>query len=173
MFEWHEEPIDRQHDREAFDCGVAELNLYLRRYARQNHVGGGAKTFVAVRSDEPARILGYYSIGPGELDANRAPAVVARGRGGYPLPVYRLARLAVDHTEQGRGLGQALLLSAGARALAAASVAGGLALVIDAIDERAAQWYQRAGAYTTPYEPLLLVIPLEVIARAIEQAREA
>lgn len=172
MFQWHEESIDRRHDREAFDCGVPELNTYLKRYARQNHTGGGAKTFVAVRPDQPSRVLGYYSIGPGELDADRAPSVVARGQGGYPLPVYRLARLAVDRAEQGRGLGYALLLSAGVRALSAASVIGGLALVIDAIDERAAAWYQQAGALTTPNEPLLLVIPLQVLARAIEEARK-
>src|SRR5581483_3443951 len=47
--------IGKRHDRRNFDCGSAELNEYLRRYARQNHESGGAKTFVAVLPNEPAR----------------------------------------------------------------------------------------------------------------------
>jgi len=46
---WHEEPISKIHERESFDCGVAALNEFLRRYARQSHALGGAKTFVAVK----------------------------------------------------------------------------------------------------------------------------
>ena len=56
---WNEAPIAKQHDREAFDCGNGDLNLYLQRYARQNHENGGAKCFVAAPSDAPARILGF------------------------------------------------------------------------------------------------------------------
>ena len=44
---WHEEPIAKWHNRKAFDCGDAALNEFLRRYARQAHDHGGAKTFLA------------------------------------------------------------------------------------------------------------------------------
>ena len=54
--DWREEPIGRHHDRKGFDCGSAELNHYLARYARQNHESGGAKTFGAVLPAEPTRI---------------------------------------------------------------------------------------------------------------------
>lgn len=66
--EWREEAIARHHDRSGFDCGSAELNDYPRKYARQNHETGGAKSFVAVPPLEPHRVLGYYSIGPGAIE---------------------------------------------------------------------------------------------------------
>ena len=62
---WDEAPIAKRHDRAAFDCGDADLNLYLQKYARQNHESGGAKCFVAAPSDAPARVLGFYTLSPG------------------------------------------------------------------------------------------------------------
>ena len=49
---WHEEAIARHHDRKAFDCGDAELNAFLVRYARQSHEKGGAKTFLAIDAED-------------------------------------------------------------------------------------------------------------------------
>ncbi len=66
---WHEEPISRKHDRKAFDCGNAELNDFLQRYARQNHDPGGAKTFLAIDNTDNKAILGFYSLAPGALAA--------------------------------------------------------------------------------------------------------
>ena len=62
--DWREEALTRHHDRAEFDCGVPALNQYLRRYARQNHDRGGAKTFVAVAPQAPEVVLGYYTISP-------------------------------------------------------------------------------------------------------------
>ena len=59
---WHEEPIAKRHNRDAFDCGDAALNEFLRRYARQAHDHGGAKTFLAVPDADAMRILGFYSL---------------------------------------------------------------------------------------------------------------
>ncbi len=117
MLDWREEPIGRHHDRKAFDCGTPELNEYLRRHARQNHEGGGSKTFVAVAPTAPETILGYYSISPASIVFAKIPASMTKGLGRYEVAVYRLARLAVALPLQGRGLGGDLLLAAGARAL--------------------------------------------------------
>jgi hypothetical protein len=57
---WRKTPIARDHDRPAFDCGVADLNAYLQRYARQNHESGGAKSFVAMTGAHPTRILQWH-----------------------------------------------------------------------------------------------------------------
>jgi Predicted acyltransferase len=167
---WREEPIGRQHDRKAFDCGAPELNLYLERYARQNHESGGAKTFVAAAVDEPARILGYYSISPGAIEFARAPAVLTRKLGRYEVPVFRLGRLAVSRDLQGQGLGADLLLAAGIRALAVAAEVGGTALAIDAKNTHAAKWYARFGAMPLLDNPLQLVLPLATIVQAIANA---
>jgi GNAT superfamily N-acetyltransferase len=71
---------------------------------------------------------------------------------------------------QGQGLGSDLLLAAGERALAVATEVGGVALAIDAKDEKAAKWYERFGAFALLDDPLKLVLPLEVIADAIATA---
>ena len=164
--DWREEPIGRHHDRTRFDCGVADLNAYLSRYARQNHRSGGAKTLVAVAAAEPARVLGFYTIAPGAVAFADVPAALTRGLGRYDVPVFRLGRLAVDRSVQGRGLGGELLLAAGERALAVAAEVGGVALAIDARNAAAAGWYERFGALPLLDDPLRLILPLAVIARA-------
>lgn len=167
MLDWREEPIARGHDRRSFDCGEAALNQYLARYARQNHRSGGAKTFVAVPSAEPARILGFYTISPGAIEFARVPADLTGKLGRYEVPVFRLGRLAVGRSVQGEGLGGELLLAAGERALAVAAEVGGVALAIDAKDETAARWYARFGAMPLLDDPLKLILPLDVIAAAL------
>jgi len=170
LLDWREEPIGRHHDRDGFDCGAPDLNEYIRRYARQNHQSGGAKTFVAVAPPEPARVMGFYSISPGAIAFARVPAILTRRLGRYEVPVFRLGRLAVDRSMQGQGLGGDLLLAAGARALAVAAEVGGVALAIDAKDENAARWYERFGALPLLDDPLKLILPLDTIAEAIESA---
>jgi GNAT superfamily N-acetyltransferase len=164
---WREQAISRRHDRTGFDCGSPELNEYLKRYARQNHESGGAKTFVAVLPSEPTRVMGYYSISPGAIEFARVPTELTKKLGRYEVPVFRLGRLAVSLSVQGQGLGGDLLLAAGSRALAVAAEVGGLALAIDAKDARAASWYKRFGAMRLLDDPLKLILPLNVIAHVI------
>lgn len=166
--DWREEPIGRHHKRKSFNCGVPALDQYLAHYARQNHQSGGAKTFVAVAPERPSEVLGFYSIGPGAVGFARTPKIVKRKLARYDVPVFRLARLAVAESAQGQGLGADLLLAAGARALAAATEVGGLALAIDAKDDKAARWYQRFGALPLLDTPLELILPLATIAAAID-----
>jgi GNAT superfamily N-acetyltransferase len=161
--EWREEALTRHHDRGRFDCGVAALNEYLQRYARQNHESGGAKTFVAVSPQIPDEILGYYTISPGAIAFSKAPAAVTRKLGRYEVPVFRLGHLAVARQMQRRGLGGDLLLAAGERALAVAEKVGGVALAIDAKDDLAALWYERFGALRLLDDRLRLVLPLDTI----------
>jgi hypothetical protein len=166
---WREEPIGRSHDRGGFDCGSPDLNLYLARYARQNHDSGGAKTFVAASVADPARILGYYSISPGAVAYAHVPTSLTRRLGRYEVPVFRLGRLAVALDMQRHRIGSALLFAAGRRALAVATEVGGIALVIDAKDDRAAGWYERFGALRLLDDPRRLILPLATIAEAVER----
>ncbi len=166
---WIERALGRHHDRANFDCGTGSLNDYLQRYARQNHESGGAKAFVAVAATTPDTILGYYTISPGAIAFAKAPATMTKRLGRYEVPVFRLGRLAVAVAVQGRGLGGDLLLAAGARALAVAGEVGGVALAIDAKDDRAAAWYERFGALRLLHDRLKLVLPLEVIAAALKK----
>jgi GNAT superfamily N-acetyltransferase len=165
---WNEAPIGKQHDRTAFDCGDSYLNHYLQRYARQNHESGGAKCFVAAPTDAPARVLGFYTLSPASLEYSRTPALAKKGLARYDVPVFRLGRLAVDKTVHGRGLGGALLLRVADRCIRVAEDVGGVALLIDAKNDRAARWYESYGALGLNDAPLSLVLPLAVAADAIK-----
>jgi len=170
---WREEAIAKHHDRKNFDCGVSALNDYLDRFARQNHETGGAKTFVAVSLSEPSRVLGYYSISPGSIEFAHVPVKLTKKLGRYDVPIFRLARLAVSLSAQGKGLGAELLFAAGERALAVAAEVGGVALAIDAKDKRAAEWYECFGAMPLLDNPLKLILPLDLIASAIKETAKS
>ena len=105
MTAWHEEPINKKHDREAFDCGGEALNEFLRRYARKSHELGGAKTFLAIDDADNKTILGFYSLSPASVDYARTPEIIRRGLARHDVPGFRLARLAVDRRLQGQGIG--------------------------------------------------------------------
>jgi len=169
---WHEEPISKKHDREAFDCGDQALNEFLRRYARRSHDLGGAKTFLAIDDADNRTILGFYSLSPASVMYARTPETVRRGLARHDVPGFRLARLAVDKTVQGRGLGGQLLLAAGRRCLLAAAEVGGVVLVIDAKNERVAGWYASYGAVALLDAPLTLLLPLRTVEAALKKARK-
>ena len=166
---WHEEPIGKHHDRSVFDCGDGALNQFLHRHARQSHEKGGAKTYLAV-SEHNEKILGYYSLSPASIAYERAPEVIKCGLARYDVPAFRLGRLAVDSSVQGQGLGGQLLLAAGRRCLFVAAQAGGVALLIDAKNERVAQWYASYGAVPLLDTQLSLLLPFKTIHAALTTA---
>ena len=168
---WHEEAITRKHDRSAFDCGDAELNVFLMRHARQSHDQGGAKTFLAI-DDTTRAILGFYSLAPATLACHRAPEIMQRGLARHEVPGFRLARIAIDRKQQGRGLGGQLLLAAGRRCLMAAAVVGGTVLVIDARNDRAAAWCVSYGAMPLLDAKRTLVLPLSTIAGLLKDVEK-
>jgi len=119
-----------------------------------------ARTFVAVRDAEPARVLGYYSLAVGAIDKANLPPSAARRFPNFPLPIARLARLAVDRSQQGKGLGEDLLLDALGRCLRVAEDVGIVAVLIDAKHERAKAFYTRYEFESLPDHPLTLWMPL-------------
>lgn len=168
---WHEEPIRKDHAREAFNCGEPALDEFLQRHARKSHELGGAKTFLAVSDADGKTVLGFYSVSPASIEYARTPDVVRRGLGRYDIPVFRLGRLAVDHSMQGQGLGGQLLLAAGRRCLLAATEVGGVALFIDAKNSRVADWYASYGAVPLSDAPSSLLLPLATIKAALAATR--
>lgn len=167
---WHEEPISKSHDRTTFDCGDADLNLFLQRYARQSHEAGGAKTFLAIDDTDGKSILGFYSIAPGSVAYADTPVLVRRGLARHEVPGFRLARLATDISVQGRGLGGQLLGAVGRRCVRVADEVGGLILIIDAKSVRAASWYASYGAIPLQDKPLTLLLPLATLERELRSA---
>jgi GNAT superfamily N-acetyltransferase len=168
---WREEPIAKRHDRKSFDCGHMELNRFLCNFARQSHERGAAKTFLAVDNLDGETVFGYYSLSPASVDYARTPRIARQGLGRYDIGAYRLVRLAVRIDLQRQGLGGQLLLAAGRRCLRVAAEVGGTALLIDAKNEQVAAWYASYGALPLLDTPLSLLLPLNVVAAALEAVR--
>lgn len=162
--QWHEEPISKSHDRASFDCGDGQMNDFLRRFARQSHEQNASKTFCAVGSINPNRILGFYTIAPSAIAHEHVPAALTKGLARHEVSGFKLARLATDLTVAGHGLGGQLLAAAALRCLRVAAEGGGLLLIIDAKNERAANWYSGYGAEPLSGKPLTLVMPLATFA---------
>jgi hypothetical protein len=89
-----------------------------------------------VSGSDGKTIFGFYSLCPASLEYSRSPEIIRKGHARHDLPVFRLARLAVNRPVQGHGLGGQLILAAGGRCLLAATEVGGVALSIDAKNER-------------------------------------
>ena len=167
---WYEEPISRIHDRKSFDCGDASMNDFFQRYARQSHESGAAKTFLAINNADQKTILGFYSLAPGALAYADTPETVRRGLARHDVPGFRLARIAVDLRWKGQGLGGQLLAAAARRCLRAAAEVGGIVLIIDAKNDRAARWYKGYGAVPLTHRPSTLVMSLATFAAELKAA---
>jgi GNAT superfamily N-acetyltransferase len=147
-------PLSKLHDRTEFDCEVEPLNEYLKKYAFQNQKKDAARTYV-VTVDE-SKIVGFYTLAFGSVSHEEATEEVSQGLGKYPIPVILLARLAVDKTQKGKGLGKALLKDALIRAIQAADIAGLRAFLIHAKDENAMSFYRKFGFISSPHNELEL-----------------
>jgi GNAT superfamily N-acetyltransferase len=152
--------LERGHDLSAFACGEPELDNYLRKYAWQNHQNRSARTYVTARE---SRVVGYYTLAAGSVRRDDAPPRVAKGQGNYPLPIILLARLAVDRTEQGKGLGAALLKDALLRAAQAADLIGCRAILVHAKDQLAQAFYSKYGFESSPVDALHLYLLMKDI----------
>lgn len=90
--------------------------------------------------------------------------------GRHDVGGFRLARLAVSKSLQGRGLGGQLLVAAARRCMRASQEVGGTAVMIDAKDERAARWYASYGAVRLNDAPLSLLLPYGLLVAALRKA---
>jgi predicted N-acetyltransferase YhbS len=165
---WHEEAVSKSHNRNAFDCGDAAMNEFLQRFARQSHEQNASKTFCAIDNTVPNRVLGFYTIAPSAVAHVGVSAKMAKGLAQHEVSGFKLARLATDMSIAGQGLGGQLLAAAALRCLRLAGEGGGILLIIDAKDERAARWYQTYGAEALADKPLTLVMPLASFAAGLK-----
>lgn len=161
---WHEEPIAKSHDHRSFDCGDGAMNLYLQRFARQSHEQNASKTFCAMDSAVPDRILGFYTITPSAVAHADIPTAMTKGLAQREVAGFKLARLDTAIAVAGQGLGGQMLAAAALRCLRIAAQGGGVLLIIDAKSDRAARWYAGYGAQPLEAQPLTLVMPLATFA---------
>ncbi|HVS29652.1 MAG TPA: GNAT family N-acetyltransferase [Solirubrobacteraceae bacterium] len=148
-----------RHDPSEFDCGNAVLDRWLVRYAGQSERRDAARTFVA--TSDGRRVSAYYTLIAGELQHRSATERVRKGLSRhFPVPVAVLARLAVDRQHQGEGIGAALLNDALWRIGLAAEQIAVRAVVVHAVDDTAAAFYERFGFRALAATPRTLMITL-------------
>jgi len=153
-------PLDAAHDRTAFNSDSAPLNRYLREQVTQDVRRRVAACFVALADGQ--RIAGYYTLASASLLLADLPASTSKKLPRYPtVPAVRMGRLAIDQAFKGQGLGGALLADALDRA-ARAEIAA-YALMVDAKDESAADFYRHHGFIALPDSPRTLFLPLATV----------
>ena len=158
------EKLRRELDLSTFDCGNPVLTTWLQKFAWLNQQADSAKTYVAVRGN---RVVGYYALTAGSVHKHESPERIAKGLANHPVGVVLLARLAVDVTEKGKGLGKALLFDALKRIEEAADIVGVRAVMVHAIDDQARRFYEHFNFDSSPIDPFQLMLLLKDIRKAL------
>ena len=162
--EFRVEALDpNQHDRGAFVCGVDSLDEYLKRQASQDMGRRANAVFVLVRVDEPHQVVGYFTLCAYSLAQVHVPEAARKYIPRYPLVSATLiGRLAVASRFQGHGIGAMLLARALRKSNENAGVVGSSMVVVDAIDENAARFYEAHGFVRLP-DSMRLIVPMRMI----------
>ncbi|MBK8148017.1 MAG: GNAT family N-acetyltransferase [Acidobacteria bacterium] len=160
-FEFLIELLDKNHKREDFDCGEESLNVFLKRFARQNSAKGFGRNFVAVLPAQ-TKVLGYYTISSGSVAFDALPENAPR----YPIPTAHLGRLATDLTMRGQGLGELLLIDALARIATIADELGIYAVELFALNENAKKFYLRYGFTALIDDEKHLYLPVATLKKS-------
>lgn len=146
-----------EHRLDAFSCGVATLDEWLRRRAFANQSSGASRTYVVCAG---GTVVGYYCLASGALALADSPGPIRRNMPD-PVPTAILGRLAIDLGWQGKGLGAALLQDAVLRTQAAAEIVGIRGLLVHAISPEAKAFYERYGFIPSPTQPMTLVLSIK------------
>lgn len=161
---WRSGPLAEDHETAAFDCGVPSLNGWLRDHALRAQRSDTARTYVWTRPDE-WRVVAYYAITPTQV---RREEVSSGMSGGVTtVPAYLLARLALDRSLRGQGLGSELLVDALDVIIRATEVAAGRLIVVDAVDEAAHSFYRRHDFHPIKGSSNRLVLKIATVRKAL------
>ena len=161
--------LGEEHDRSSFTCGVESLDRYLKSQAGQDVRRKANAVFVLNQRDEPARVLGDYTLCAMAISQGEVPEAARKHVPRYPLVSATLiGRLAVAEDRQGERLGAVLLADALRRAFESASTVGSSMIVVDALDDAAAGFYAAHGFVRLP-DSLRLVMPIRLVGGAAER----
>jgi predicted GNAT family N-acyltransferase len=152
------EPLSDRHNRTDFSCGQSDLDDYFRRRAGQDEKRNIARVFVAV--DAEGTVAGFYTLSTCSVDAGELPPALAKKLPHYDaIPAAIIGRLARDERTRGQGMGELLLADAIHRILEADRSTAVWAILVDAKDDRAAEFYKSFGFVPFPSRPTRLFLP--------------
>lgn len=157
--------LEAKDDVDEFSCGQPDLDDWLKRFALINQRAGMTTVFVTL--SDP-KVVGYYALATGGVERADAPDRIIKGVPAHPIPVVLLARLAVDSSVQGKGVGRALLRDALIRVETAAEEIGIRALLIHAKDDQAREFYMKNGEFEpSPTDPLHLFLLMKDLRKLL------
>jgi ribosomal protein S18 acetylase RimI-like enzyme len=155
------EPLNRNHNRGFFNCGVESLDRYLKHQANQDIKRRISRVFVAHVPQDKTKVLGYYTLSTLSIDLSVLPDKIAQKLPRHPIPAALIGRLAVDISTQGKGIGKMLLSNAIKRTLSVSDDIAIYAMVVDAINEEAESFYKRYGFSRLAHSGSRLFLPLK------------
>jgi len=162
------EPLTAAHDVSAFGCGKPSLDHWLKTRALSNQEKGFTAVLVV---HDAGSVVGFYGLAPTAVVPSVLPRSIRTGQPPDPVPCLLLGQLATDLGWTGRGVGTGLLKHALERCVHAATLVGGRALMVNAVDAEAAGFWQRRGFLPSKDDPLVLFRSIAAIAASIAEAR--
>jgi GNAT superfamily N-acetyltransferase len=161
------EPLTSQHDVSSFSCGKPTLDHWLKTRALPNRQKGFTAVLVV---HDAGRVVGYYGLAPTAVAPSTLPRSVRTGQPPDPVPCLLLGQLATDVQWAGKGIGTGLLKHALERSMAAAELVGGRALMVNAIDAEAADFWRRRGFVPSRDDAFVLYRSIADIAASLSRA---
>lgn len=160
---WQIETLAKRHDKKSFDCGEPELNTWLKEHSSRSGRSGNTLARVLVADGEPT-VRGYYAQSAYRLDNQELSAIYgAEARPRYPIPCVLIARLARCQSVRGQGMGEVLLAHA-LRACTRVSEEVGIEMVVvHALNEKAAIFYESFGFTRFVDHPHSLMLPAKIL----------
>ncbi len=169
MSDWKVEPLAAHHSRAAFDCGQSALSDWIKQLASQFEARDLARIYVLVGGDDP-RVWGYYSISTCQIYHEGLPAKDSKG---LPkkmgIPAALIGKLAIDKSLHGQKIGGVLLWDALRRIRDLSTNIGIRLIVVDAIDQRASDFYLHFKFSKFLDEPGRLFMPISVVRRLVAE----
>ena len=150
----------RLHDRASFQCGEPTLDEYLRKYAVQQSAKGLCSIFVLIDHASPSKILGFYTLSAAQIGTDQLSDAEKKKLPRYPIPCFRMGRLARSIDHRGTGIGAVLIGLAVDRCLKARVHVGAYALLVDAKNEKASVFYQQYSFRVCADSQMSLYLPL-------------
>lgn len=160
------EPLTAAHDVSEFSCGKPTLDHWLKTRALSNQQKGFTAVLVV---HETGRVVGYYGLAPTAVVPAVLPRSIRSGQPPDPVPCLLLGQLATDAAWVGQGIGTGLVKHALQRCVQAANLIGGRALMVNAIDDEAARFWQRRGFMPSKDDPLVLFRSIVDIAASLAE----
>jgi predicted GNAT family N-acyltransferase len=157
--------LNREHDRNSFDCGDPDLNFFIKNlsssFLKRNLCG----IHILQDDNDPCKILGYYAIAPMSVEYEKLPPNIKKK---YPpqmqmIPAFLLGKLAVREEAKGKGLGEILLMDALSFIAEESKRPGGAFVMVDAKNENAQSFYKKYGFISFPDNQMRLFLPIKTI----------